>query len=276
MEAESMNEQHYEEIKKRFSFDEWRNRNTLEENLFIWQFFFLGDEFPNWQLHKTRSLEAPPSEPKTVGTRMFAQEFFGHTPRVIQSVWQPAARQTGTIVSVDTYECASRAAAHELLIRTLGEFQSPLLRRQAENVAGDVAFTHPGSGIMLFARANHLIVIRSIGQVTVPVTELARQLDNDLIEKPPAPISRAEPTIRSLKAEAEELEVGSRVPLEIDVDRLPDRQLIYKFFSRDGEVLAEEGRLLYRPTNPGEQTFEFYAVGPSRGVATERIRFSVK
>lgn len=267
-----MNPEQFRGLKERYNFDEWRDSNTLDQNLFIWHFFLRGDEFPNWQPHQIRELGPLPAGERT---RSLGGDI-GEAPRLIQSVWRPSTGSAGVAFSLDSYECSSRSAAHELLIRILSNFQSPLVARQPKPTVGDVTFVHPGNGIILFARANHVIVIRSIGGTSVPVTDLARQFDNELIEKPPAPVSRVEPSIRSLRLATTELQVGSRVPLEIEAAQTPGQPLMYKLFAREGEVLTEEGQLLYEPTAPGEQDIEVYAVAPDRGVGTGRIQFIVK
>lgn len=270
-----MNEQQNEELKSRFNFAEWRNRTTLGENLFIWRFFFLGDEFPNWQLHQTRTLAAPPPEQRPAGLRTLDQEVVG-SPRLVQSVWRPAVSGPDALLSVDTYECASRLAAHELLIRILGEFQSPLLERRPVGEAGDIAISHPGSGITLFARANQVVVIRSTGRTPLRVTELAQKFDRELIEKPPRPVGQVEPSIRRLAAAQGELRKGTRVLLDVEAAHPAGQPLMYKFFSQGGEVVAEEGRLMYQAEAAGEQPLEVYAVAPDRGVGTQRIQLRVE
>lgn len=267
-----MNAKQFRELKRRYNFDEWRGNNTLAEKLFIWNFFFKGDEFPNWQPYRMRELGPPP----TGEVSMAVEEEAGEAPRLIQSVWRPSQGSPGAAFSVDDYECASQSAAHELLVRILGRFQSPLVNRQAEPSVGDVTFVHPGNSLILFARANHIIVIRSIGGTPIPVSNLAGQLDQELISKPPAPVSRLRPSIRSLAPATTEVEVGSQVPLEIEAAPVTRQPLMYKIFSRTGEVVAKESQLLYQPTEPGEQDLEVYAVAPDRGVGTGRIQFMVK
>lgn len=267
-----MNAEYYEGLKGRFKFDEWRDRNTLNENLFIWRFFFRGDEFPNWQPHQIRELAPPPARQ---GMHTL-QQSVAEAPRLVHSVWRPSSGNPNVAFSVDSYECASRAAAHELLVRFLGEFQSPLVARQTEPAIGDVAFVHPGNAIILFARANHVIVIRSIGATQVPVNELAGQLDHDLTEKPPAVLGRVEPMLRSLRPAKTSLKVGSQTRLEIEAAPAAGQPLMYKFFSPAGQVLAKEGQLVYAPAAPGEQDLDVYAVAPDRGVGNGKIHFKVE
>lgn len=263
---------HYSGLKARFNFDEWRDRNTLIEQLFLWQFFFKGDEFPNWQAIRVRELGAPPAGEAALAL----DEDIGEAPRLIQSVWRPSTGRIGAAFSVDSYECSSRSAAHELLIRILGTFQSPLIAQPSEPTVGDVTFIYPGNGIILFARANHAIVVRNLGETSIPMMDLAAQLDKELVEKPPAPVNRIVPSIRSLTSAVTKMQVGSQVPLEIEA-ALPFKQpLMYKFFYRTGAVLAKEGQLLYQPSTPGEQDLEVYAVAQDRGVGTGKIQFRVR
>jgi hypothetical protein len=272
MKEDRMNAEQFRGLKGRYNYDHWRENNTLAEKLFIWNFFFKGDEFPNWQPYRMRELgPAPAGE----GALVEGEEA-GEAPRLVQSLWRPSTGSPGAAFSVDDYECASLAAAHELLVRILGRFQSPLVTRQAEPSVGDVTFVHPGNSIILFARANHVIVIRSIGGTPILVSDLAGQLDQELIAKPPAPAGRLGPSLRGLAPAAAEVEVGSQVPLEIEAAQVSGQPVMYKFFSGAGEVIAREGRLLYQPAVPGEQDLEVYAVAPDRGVGTGRIQFTVR
>ena len=66
-----------------------------------------------------------------------------------QSIWRPVQGE-GALLRLDLIEVTSSGHARAMLLRLLGEFQSPELRRR-EGI-GDVAFEMPGSSCILFAR----------------------------------------------------------------------------------------------------------------------------
>src|SRR6184192_3056670 len=94
-------------LKQRYSYEVWRDRNTLGENLLIWKYSFSGIEFPGWKLIRIQEIQTP------------------GWPPAIQSVWQPTESGTDALMIVSIYETSSRNDAHEFLIQLLDEFQSP-------------------------------------------------------------------------------------------------------------------------------------------------------
>jgi hypothetical protein len=40
------------DLKQQLANESWRGRNSLDENLFIWNFFLSGNEFSGWQAHR--------------------------------------------------------------------------------------------------------------------------------------------------------------------------------------------------------------------------------
>ncbi|MBI5431474.1 MAG: hypothetical protein HZA52_01455 [Planctomycetes bacterium] len=94
------------------------------------------------------------------------------------------ARGPDELLRVDVIESQSVAAAHEELLRALGEFQAPLLGRQEAPVAGDVAFVTAGSNAsVLFARGNVLVLVRNGGRKLVDATAAARWVDARLVDE---------------------------------------------------------------------------------------------
>ena len=270
-----MNTEYSQGLTERYDFDAWRGRNTLDENLFIWQFFLSKNQFPTWSPPRIRMLAAPPT-PATaprVSDGAVAQE---NQPRLIQSVWKRASGATDLLLNVDTYECASRMAAHEVLLSLLGQFQSPLVLREREMAVGDVVFSHPGHAVVLFARANLVLAIRSAGSTTITVTDVVTQLDRELTDKPPTPVGPTAPAIQRLALTEIETQVGASVPVDLQVVQPPGESVMYKFFSRMGEVMTQEGQLVYEPTSAGKQDIELYAVATDRGVSHQAIRFDVQ
>ncbi|HSK72371.1 MAG TPA: hypothetical protein VK892_11780 [Pyrinomonadaceae bacterium] len=237
-----------EYLKKHYAFDEWRNRNTLDDNLFVWKFFPSENELAGWQPRRVQRVELPEVE-KSDG------------PTFIQSIWQGAEDETETLLRVDSFECRSLEDAHEYLLQTLGEFQSPLLKR-TEEIAGDVAFTFPGETTALFARANLVILLRNAGRKVQPVTQLAAKFDETLISKP----EREEDGIRKqeLNFFDKDLKTGETMSLGADLFETEVEGQWYKFFSSSGEVLLENGNPVYTSKMTGLNKVEVFIIQPKR------------
>jgi hypothetical protein len=253
-----MNAPFEERLRQRHDYESWRDRNTLEEELFIWQFFFAGDVFPGWRVHRTQRVEA------------------AGWPPGIQSIWRPPGEDTQTLLAVDAYECASRAAAHAFLIQLLTGFQSPEVSRQDPPAVGDVVFAVPGETALLFARANLAFLIRSAGRQVLPVTEVARQLDRELTARPEVTEARLAPDIRRFALAAPEIQVGVSVPLEIEASDPREERLWFKFFSSAGQVLLEDGKLVYRPLAAGPQQVTVYVINEHRDAASRVLEIEAK
>lgn len=273
-------------LKDRFQYEAWRGRNTLDENLFIWKFFFFGDELPGWSPVRVENLEAPGA------------------PRMIQSMWQLSQSESAlahngpseALLNVRSFECPSRESAHELLLRFLGEFQGPLFDRRDQSGLGDVTFAVPGDALILFARANLVHLVRNAERQQEPVTGVSMEFDRELTRKPETSelpetdtVSAAAltesplaPRIRRLEAPVESVRVGESVALDLEasdpldeVERVGSRlltmaalplspRLQYKIFSQAGQVHDRDGKLFYTAQEPGPQEVAVYAINAAR------------
>lgn len=251
-----MNMQPLEALKERLSYDAWKNSSTLAENLFIWQYFLDGKEFPGWRVHRMR------------------QDQPVQWPRAIQSIWQPAEDENEGLFSLDIYECASRAAAHELLLQVLAEFQSAEMTRQEPDGVGDVAFAMAGNTTLLYARGNLLALFRNAARQMAPIPDLADQFDKYLTGRPELEGTAVTPEIQRFEPTAKEIEAGRDVPLEVDASDPLGRPVWYKFFADKGEVLAEDGTLYYRPAEAGPQTVTLYVLNANDGAASQELQLN--
>src|SRR5262245_16388478 len=150
-----MNERAVEQLKARHGFDDWRNRNTLAQGLFIHNFFPRDGLLPGFRLER---LQQVPAE----------REIY------YQSIWMDAAGDSELLVRMDVHACASRPAAHELVAQLLGGFQSPAIARDDSLAIGDICFSGPGGAAVVFARANLAVFVARVGAKPMPVVELAR------------------------------------------------------------------------------------------------------
>lgn len=240
-----MEESKIEYLKKHYAFDEWRGKNTLDENLLVWRFFPSENELTGWQPRRVQRVENPEVE-RSEG------------PTVIQSIWQSAERETETLLRVDSFECRSREDAHDYLLQALGQFQSTLLR-QTNEIAGDVAFTFPGETAILFARANLVFLLRNGGRNVQPVTQFATQFDETLIGKPER---EEEGVVRKKELDFfnKTFDTGETTPL--DVPKTEFGRQWYKFFSSSGEVTLENGNPVYTAKTTGANKVEVFIIQP--------------
>jgi hypothetical protein len=146
-------------LKKRYGYEEWRGgqeagtvRGVRPEDL-----------LPGWQLDHADPLREEGYPP---GTR---------------AILVRAGREEA--LALEVWECASVAAARELLLELLDQFESPLVERaEGPAAVGDVAFAH-GAHAVLFARANVVVRLRNAGRRLLPVGEPARELDARLVRQ---------------------------------------------------------------------------------------------
>jgi hypothetical protein len=123
----------------------------------IRNFNFTGSEISGWTLVR-------------------AQRSEGTTPPSVLSVWRHGDA-TDEVISLRIVECTNAAAAREQLLEELGNFQSPVIQRlSGPNAVGDVAFGL-GDTMILFVRANMVVVILNAGRKVVAVTVIARGID---------------------------------------------------------------------------------------------------
>lgn len=245
-------------LKERHGFDGWRGRNRLDQHLFIWQMPPTVIELTGWHCRRCERLDDPRGR------------------RLLHTMWAgPGARRA---LAVEVHECDSRLAAHEWLIRILGEFESPLITRDESVPVGDVLFAAPEQAVLVFARANLVCAIRNAGRDVAPVTEIAREIDGDLVAEPEVvPDGDARPEIRRLEgapAPGAARRPRLDIPLAVEARDPEGRPLMYKFFSRGGEVLIEDDHLRYRPEAAGPQDIRVYAMSSPRAASRRTLRLA--
>jgi hypothetical protein len=287
-----------DQMKQRFDFDEWYDRNTLDENLFFWNYFLAGHEFPGWQPHSIREIKAPQVPP--LNRSVWKLKSAAGSDRMKASLAEsvPLKERAEPLLSVDSFECRSRADAHEFIIKILGEFQLPVVAQPGE--VGDISFVVPNNSLILFARANLVHLIRNAGGNMVGVSDIASRLDSNLISKP-EPLELATSAIHALSRAAplRTLRTGERVLLAtkdnasqgefftaagttqpaLRAAALVARPPFYKVFYRDGEVFEEDTQevkqLVYIPTSPGEQKVSVFAVDQSGNAVLQDLLLTV-
>jgi hypothetical protein len=236
-------------LRQRFDHEAWRGANRLEEELFVHRFLPPPDLLEGWIAARTQLIET------------------ADWPRTIESIWQPPEGGRERLLRVDFFECASRDDAHDFLIRLLANFQSPEIKRDEDGKIGDVAFTGPGRGLALFARANLVLAVRNAGPEVVAVGDAAQQVDAELIARPP---KSGDVVPQIARFEAGHV-AGGDVRLEVDVSDPLDRPVWLKLFTRGGAVAREDGSLILRPSGKDATHVTLFASNENRGVASATL-----
>jgi hypothetical protein len=241
-------------LKKRYRFGGWCDANSLTRFLFVWKFFFSGDELPGWEKYRDTTLPGG-----------------AETPPCLRSIWRRKSASGGnSLLNIDVYECPSREAAHEILVELLGYHQAPDLQQQGPEV-GDVAFGD-GERWLTFARANLVVSVRNAGPVLVEVKPHAQRFDNRLTATPTGAKEVASPEIGRFEAMAETVKVDGAVPLRLETSDPRGRRVWYKFFSKTGEFRTQNGQILFQPKGSGPQDLTVYALNADRGVAKKTLK----
>jgi hypothetical protein len=103
-------------------------------------------------------------------------------PPVIRSIWRHGETMN-ELLAVDVFECASVKAAHDQLVEALANMESDAIERRTDkNVPGDIAFGLNDT-MILFARANIVVLVRNAGPTIIPVSAAARELDQLLVRR---------------------------------------------------------------------------------------------
>ena len=146
-------------IEQRFGAKDWYGRGPRGRRL-VKEFGFEGSELMEWTLERVERDERA-------------------KPTAIHSLWRHDEAGNELLV-VDAFESASVKAAHDQLIETLGDIESAAVeRRTGKNTIGDVSFGLNDT-MVLFARANLVVLIRNAGRTVVKVGAIARALDKML------------------------------------------------------------------------------------------------
>jgi hypothetical protein len=260
-----------EQIKKRFDYDRWCNHTNLEQELFIWNYFFSGNELPGMERKHEQKIIIP------------------GWPQSYQTVWCSEYYKEDALLRFDVYECSSRSSAHEFIVYLLKEFQLPLIGRESSGEIGDICFHGQKDEVLLFGRANLVFMVSGIGKVSLPISELMHRYDNDLRSQPDTNESHfAKFNIRNLKFVFPSDDYKGQVPLEFEIydinnEKLTQRiqpnerqnvELYVKFFSSNGQVAVVEDRFVCKPKSRGKNDLVIYAVDEHQRAVVSRYEIN--
>jgi len=221
-----LDEDYAQELKTRFEFDLWKDRNRAGASVFCWRFHVTGGESPGWRMERLRRYEL--EEPRSW----------------LHTVWLPSDGNDPTIVIVQIQERTSRFSAREGLIQELADFELPIISRDDDLETGDVLFCDRKKTILLFARANLLFSIRNGARVERRLEALARTWDKWVVG------DRARAArLPTTTAVARHARLDSSGRLRVDLpERDPlGRSVWYRLKSETGEFSSAGGALFYAP-----------------------------
>lgn len=252
-----MDEQLQAELIEFHNLESWQGINTLEEKLFIWQYFLGDDEFPGWNADHI-------DNHREMGSL-----------RSSNSIWFPVEDDSETLLNIIIHERSSRSEAHTFLMEQLSHFHGPRPIKLDKTSTGDVAFGYPDNYLILYARANLTILLRNADRQLISVSEIARQFDQNLIRHPEIQENRVIPTIQDFSTPSASVQVGQLAPLEISATDPLERAIWYKFYTQSGEVHIEDGQLVYQPETVGRHIITAYAINANRGADRKALEIVV-
>ena len=237
-------------LQERYEFAGWRESSGTEPSVVGIGFRFLGNELPGWRLHRSRSLQV------------------AGAPPAVLSIWAPEPAAAG-LLAVDVYEASTASNARTQLLKLLGEFQGPLLERDA--TVGEVGF-RAASGALLFVRGNYAVQVRSVEREPVAPGGIAQRLDRHLAMAPDAEPAGAGPLRRASTVKGP-VAPGQRVPLDLEFDPATGPAVWVRFFTPAGRILVEGGRAWYVAGPEGPRDISILAIGPDGRASRVLLRF---
>ena len=240
-----------------YQFDKWKGRKKGVESLFFWNFFLSGSEFPTlWTIHSNKPVRVK------------------GWPPFIRSIWKSAKKDEKVLLRLDVFECSSLNAAHDFLLRHLGEFNLPIMEYQEEFPLGDVAFSSPEGRHIVFSRGNLVVRTLNAGSNLISVQETAHQLDLSLLKRPTVQIMEQSPRISVFNVEIE-VKPGVDFPLNVKASDPLEKKFFYKFYSNTGEVLIEKDQLVFIPKSTGLQTIDLFINNSDQFANQKKLQFSL-
>src|SRR5262245_2366596 len=151
-------------LRRRYDYQAWAEPTDEEEERRLDTFVADSGDLAEWDL--VRVYEVP-----VEGARV-----------ALQTIWR-SAQAEAAVLRIDIVVMPSAREARDMLLRLLGEFQSPLVRRRAENPIGDVSFEMEGGTAFVFADANVVVQLRNGGARVVGLEDVAREFHAALLSR---------------------------------------------------------------------------------------------
>lgn len=241
-----------------YQFEKWKGRKKEVGSLFFWNFFLSGSEFPTlWTIHSNKPVRVK------------------GWPPFIRSIWKSAKKDEKVLLRLDVFECSSLNAAHDFLLRHLGEFNLPIMEYQEEFPLGDVAFSSPEGRHIIFSRGNLVVHASNAGSNLISVQETAHQLDLRLLERLEVQLMEQSPMISRFIITEAKFHPGITLPLDVKARDPFERPIFFKFYSNSGEVLLEKDQLVYKPKSTDLQTIHLSITNSNQFTNQKKLTFSL-
>lgn len=158
-----MDKEQLDTVGRRFDFNAWRGINRLDRDISVRKIAIPRDLLAGLESAHVREIDP------------------GDGSRLLRASWPVPGRESALLV-MDLRECASRNAAHQVLLELLANMQAPDVVRLGDDAPGDVAFARDSNTAIVFARGNIAVSIRNGGKTVVGVAEAARTVDRWIVE----------------------------------------------------------------------------------------------
>jgi hypothetical protein len=233
-------------VELRYDPNEWANRTTHGRQVFNAGFRLVSADLRGWKLIKTVPMETSRGEGE------------------LASIWVRSDDPKRFIVRVSTAELSDWRAAHGRLLQDLrASMRSDIPPGTGELAAlGDVNYVGrdpetdaPAS--ISFTRGNIHITVRSVGDQTIAVGDIALRIDRMLHQRP------AKAQVRSRHIKAGSIKVGERQvrrPYAVirSLPRAIGRDGWLQVIAPEGELRREGSALIYVAGEPGPKTLESF------------------
>jgi hypothetical protein len=259
-----------EELRRRFGVVAWPRHDVGEERLFFRGYRVGERDIPTWQVVSRRRVRLPGGL------------------WLDRASWTLAGDPLQRLLLVDTYEAESRAAAQDVLVELLGEFQVPAALLRTDDAIGGTAFTESRGGFALYVLGNVAVRIGSGSPAPAPAPAVADHVRARMAARPPlgraADVSAAGAVpMRAVRATTRAI-AGHPVPLEAEPvagraavrDATAGDGTYLKAFSTNGEVRAgPDGGLEVVPDAEGETAVEIFDVHTDGTAGAVRVVMDV-
>jgi hypothetical protein len=227
---------------------EWAARTRLGRHVFNYRFQMLGDELKGWELLKTVLMH----ESRAVEEKVY--------------VWQSKGDPGRDLVRIAIAELADWRAAQKRLLEELKNCMRADIPTGTGKLAslGDVSFVgrDPLSDIPVaasFARGNVCASVRSVGDRSVDVSEIAARLDHALGE-PPTRSELDKGRVRVRAPRTATIEARRAFTLIENLTEAAPRGGWLKIIAPDGELSKKGDALMYVSPEGGKKDIGTYAV----------------
>ncbi|HEY6806994.1 MAG TPA: hypothetical protein VI306_25680 [Pyrinomonadaceae bacterium] len=242
-------------LEESYNFASWKSARSGENPRFIFGSLAKSIDVRGWRLLSTTDFVVAEGMPPTS-----------------ELLWGSEEDSNESII-VNVYECDSLESSHEFLLAILGEADAAYIKREdpdASTTFGDIAFTDLEGFLMLFARANFVVVAKRVGSARTDLAKFLHSLDAGLMFKPD--LDRGD--MDRFRFAEGSFFVDDLVPIQFVADPAADR-LGYKFFAALGDVFRREDHLFYKPESNGPQTVVVFEIDSQGEVRKQELYIEI-